>query len=443
MKSKLIILFAFFVSQSHAQVHFESIKDVLNYADSHSFVINSSQMQLEISQAKENQSKSFLYPNVTAIAGLNDNITLQPTLVPNKLFNSSAPDNTYTEMTFGKQYNYSTGLVAQWDILNFQKKFALQTAGLQTLNAKIGTEKSRFDAYNQLASVYYSILLTQKSIEIFGNDVKVTQSLLENARDKYQKGVISESELNKTSIQHLQNEKNLESAQNNLRQYVAQLQSLLNTDNEIIVNDNAEKEILISTQIRSTNPDVLIQENQVKISKSMLNESRATHYPSLSIQYQYNYNWATDNFTKFNEANHLPSQFLGVKLSIPIFNGFESKYKVKAAQTQVKLQEMQLENTKLVTSKEDEVLSLQYDQSMTSFKKSKDILQLQEKNDAYSEDKYQSGIISLDQRMTDYTDLLTAQYNYLQNLSDFNLSEYKIFIRQMDYQHNNLMNNEK
>lgn len=443
MKIKVVILFVFFAIQSRAQVRFESIKEVINLADSHSFVINSAQMQLKISQAKESQSKSFLYPNVTAVAGFNDNITLQPTLVPAKILNPKAPDDTFEEMTFGKQYIYSTGVVAQWDILNFQKKFALQTAGLQTQNSKIAIEKSRFDAYNQLASVYYSILLTQKSIEIFSNDVKATQSLLENAKDKYQKGVISEGELNKTSIRHLQNEKNLESAQNNLKQFTVQLQSLLNTDSEIIVNDNAEKEILSSTQILSTNPDVLMQESQVKIAKSILNESRATHYPSFSIQYQYNYNWATDNLMKFNEANHLPSQFLGVKLSIPIFNGFESKNKVKAAQTQLKLQEMQLENTKLLTSKEDEVLSLQYDQSMVSFKKSKEILQLQEKNDAYSEDKYQSGIISLDERMTDYTDLLTAQYNYLQSLSDFNLSEYKIFIRQMDYQSNKWMENEK
>ena len=61
---------------------------------------------------------------------------------------------------------YSTGVQASWDIVNFQKWFAIKTTeATQKLN-EANTVKARYQAYNQLAQTYYSILLTKKYIKI-------------------------------------------------------------------------------------------------------------------------------------------------------------------------------------------------------------------------------------------------------------------------------------
>jgi outer membrane protein TolC len=76
---------------------------------------------------------------------------------------------------------------------------------------------------------------------------------------------------------------------------------------------------------------------------------------------------------------------------------------------------------------------MQYDQSYENLEKSQQILDLQTSNDHHSENKYNSGIIGLDQRLDNYEDLLDAQSRYLQNLSDFILAQYKVNLRKINF----------
>lgn len=432
-KKWILLVLVCLAGRSFAQIQFNSLQEVLNYADTHSFTIQASVAQQAIDQSGKRQAQSSLYPTLNAVTGFTDNITLQPTLVPAKLFNPNAPDNEYSEMTFGKKYIYNAGLVAQWDILNFQKIFATQTANLKTDAGKINTQKVKYNTYNQLASVYYSILLTQKSLSIFNENVKVTDSLHKNAQEKYQNGILSEEDMNRVLIQHIQNEKNLEYAQANLQQLYYQFQMLLNTNETLQISGKIDEPLVLNTQISATHPDVLWQQSQVKISESIVKQNKSLHVPSLSMQYQYNYNWATNEMTNFSGVNKLPSQYLGVKLSVPLFNGFLTEEKIKESKTQLKIQQMQLESLTLNQQKEDQTLELQFKQTGNTLAKNKEILELQQKNDAHTENKYESGIIGLDERMTKYNDLLMAQYNYLQSLTDFSLAQYKIYIRQINF----------
>lgn len=435
MKKPLLILFVLLSCVSvKSQVVFSSFQEVRNYADQHSASIRISEAQQEVNANREKQSRSFLYPSVNASAGFNDNITLQPTLVPAKLFNPNAPEGSFEEMTFGKTYLYTTSIQAQWNVLDFQKIFAIKTSEFQSEAGKLNTEINRFNTYNQLASVYYSILLAQKSLEIDEKNANVTKRMLSNASEKYQKGIISESDLNRVSIQHLQNEKKIKTTESNLDQLYRQLQSILNLREEIQISDlGTDEDHIINSDFQAVHPEILFQEKQIDISKSLLKQSEAMRYPTLGLVYQYNHNWATDHFMDFSNVNNLPQQFFGVKLNLPLFNGFSIHQKIKESQTELKIQQMQLENTKIVKDKEDEILKIQYDQSIADLEKTTEILQLQQQNDIHTQNKYESGIISLDERLDRYSDLLSAQYDYLRSLSDFSLAKYKIYLRTIDF----------
>lgn len=435
MKKSLLILFVLLSCLSvKSQVVFNSFQEVRDYADKHSASIRISEAQQEVNAIREKQSKSFLYPSVNASAGFNDNITLQPTLVPARLFNPNAPEGSFEEMKFGKTYLYTTSIQAQWNVLDFQKIFAIKTSEFQSEAGKLNTEINRFNTYNQLASVYYSILLAQKSLEIDEKNANVTKIMLHNASEKYQKGIISESDLNRVSIQHLQNEKKIKTTESNLDQLYRQLQGILDLREEIQISDfGTDEDHIINPDFQAVHPEILFQEKQIDISKSLVKQSEAMRYPTLGLVYQYNYNWATDHFMDFSNVNSLPQQFFGVKLNLPLFNGFSINRKIKESQTELKIQQMQLENTKIVKDKEDEILKIQYDQSVADLEKTTEILQLQEQNDIHTQNKYESGIISLDERLDRYSDLLSAQYDYLRSLSDFSLAKYKIYLRTIDF----------
>jgi outer membrane protein TolC len=444
--NRILILFlitlstTFVVAQSNemdVQIQFQSFQELLKYADEHAIQIQNALIGEQIASANKKGAKSYLYPSVNASAGYNNNLTLQPTLVPEQFFNPNSTEGSFRELTFGQQHVYSTGIQAQWNILNFQKIFASETAGIVTEQSEINTQKSKLSTYNLLASTYYSILLTQEAIVIYEENLKVSEAIYKSTNENFQKGIASEEALNLAKIKQLQNRNTLQQALSNRSRFYTQLQSQLNTSQQIIISDSPQNFSLTNTNFETIHPEITWQEMEVDKQKSLLKEKKALLLPNLSLNYQYNTSWATDGFTDFSNANELPQQYIGAKLNIPIFSGFSSRSKIKKSKLELQQQELQLENTKLVKQKEDDLLLLdvnQFEEELAEYTK---IMVLRQKNDVHAENKYNSGITSLNERLDSYEDLLNAQNTYLQSLASYTLAKYKMYIRQLDLKSNN------
>jgi outer membrane protein len=424
-------------NETGAQIQFQSFQDVLKYADEHAIQIQSAIIVEQIASANKREAKSYLYPSINASAGYNNNLTLQPTLVPAEFFDPNATSGTFRELTFGQQHIYSAGIQAQWNILNFQKMFASQTANIVAEQSEINTQKSKFNTYNLLASTYYSIMLTQEAIIIYEENLKVSEAIYKSTNEKFQEGIVSEDALNSAKIKQLQNRNTLQQALSNLSRFYTQLQSQLNTNQQIIISDSPQNYSLTSTNFETIHPEITWQEMEVDKQKSLLKEKKALLLPNLSLNYQYNTSWATDGFTDFSNANELPQQYIGAKLNIPIFSGFSSRSKIKKSKLELQQQELQLENTKLVKQNEDDLLLLDVNQFEEELAENSKIMVLMQKNDVHAENKYTSGIKSLNERLDSYEDLLNAQNAYLQSLASYTLAKYKLNIRQIDLKSNN------
>ena len=444
--NRILILFlitlstTFVVAQSNemdVQIQFQSFQELLKYADEHAIQIQNALIGEQIASANKKGAKSYLYPSVNASAGYNNNLTLQPTLVPEQFFNPNATEGSFRELTFGQQHVYSTGIQAQWNILNFQKQFASQTADIVAEQSEINTQKNKYNTYNLLASTYYSILLTQEAIVIYEENLKVSEAIYKSTNEKFQKGIASEEALNLAKIKQLQNRNTLQQALSNRSRFYMQLQSQLNTYQQITISDTPQNFGLSSTTFETIHPEITWQEMEVEKQKSLLNEKKALLLPNLSLNYQYNTSWTTDEFTDFSNANELPQQYVGAKLNIPIFSGFSSRSKIKKSKLELQQQEMQLENTKLVKQKEDDLLLLDVNQLEKELAEYTNIMALRQKNDIHAENQYNSGITSLNERLDSYEDLLNAQNAYLQSLASYTLAKYKLNIRQIDLKSNN------
>ena len=444
--NRILILFlitlstTFVVAQSNemdVQIQFQSFQELLKYADEHAIQIQNALIGEQIASANKKGAKSYLYPSVNASAGYNNNLTLQPTLVPEQFFNPNATEGSFRELTFGQQHVYSTGIQAQWNILNFQKQFASQTADIVAEQSEINTQKNKYNTYNLLASTYYSILLTQEAIVIYEENLKVSEAIYKSTNEKFQKGIASEEALNLAKIKQLQNRNTLQQALSNRSRFYTQLQSQLNTNKQFIISDSPQNYSLTSTNFETIHPEITWQEMEVDKQKSLLKEKKALLLPNLSLNYQYNTSWATDGFTDFSNANELPQQYIGAKLNIPIFSGFSSRSKIKKSKLELQQQELQLENTKLVKQNEDDLLLLDVNQFEEELAENSKIMVLIQKNDVHAENKYNSGITSLNERLDSYEDLLNAQNAYLQSLASYTLAKYKLNIRQIDLKSNN------
>lgn len=434
MKNGLLLTLVIWTCPLMAQIQFSSLEEVFRYADARAISIQSATIGEQIAMSEKKEVKSQLLPSTNTSLGYNDNITLQPTLVPAQMFNPSAEEGTFEELTFGTKFTYSSSLQAQWDILNFQKIFAVQTANIEIEKSKLNTELSRFNTYNQLASTYYSVLLAQESIQIYEENVQLSQSIFDHAKEKYQNGLISIADLNAAEIKLLQNQKSLKQLNNNLEQFYVQLQSQLNTNETLIITDTPESFVLVNTDFNTVHPEIRFKEAEVQQYSSILKQSKAARLPSLSLVYQKSTSWATDGFMDFSNANQLPQQSFGVQISMSGLFNSGKKQKINQSRAQLQIQELQLENIILVKKKEDNLLQLELERTTDQLAENKKILRLQKENDVHAENKYRGGIMSLDQRLDKYDDLLAVQDSYLQSLASFTLAQYKVYIRQIDFQ---------
>ncbi|QES90682.1 TolC family protein [Rhizosphaericola mali] len=438
MKKIFFIVFLLFTFSARSQLQFYSLPELLQYADSNAIVIKNAQIQQRISSARQKDAKSFLYPTINGSAGFNDNLTLQPTLVPAQLFNANAPEGSFKEMKFGKQYLYSTGVQLQWNILDFQKIFASKTAAIQVKADISNSQLVKFNTYNQLASTYYSILMDKEAIKIYQKNVQVATDIQNVANEKYNKGIISEADYNQAQIQNIKCKRDLENTQQDLTTLFKQLQTQINFSDSIAIplEDSTEKsdERLNADHDFPEHPEIAWQKTQLELANASLKESEALRTPSISAGYQYNYGWAMNSFSDFNGASHLPQQYVALKLNLPIFTGFSTKQKIIQSKLQVQQQALQLENMRLTENKQDQILVIQFSQALSQLQKNKALLDLQERNDFHYANQYNSGILSLDSRLTKYKDLLTAQNDYLQSLANYKLYEYRLYIRQLNFQ---------
>jgi outer membrane protein len=432
MKPIILGLFMFSCINAMGQIFFGSLHEVLDYADKNTISIQIIKQQQQIAITKNKASKTSILPSINASAGFNDNITLQPTLVPANLFNPAASEGTFNEYTFGRKYMYSTGLQVNWDILDFQKWFDVKTTHAAMKLSEANTINSRYQVHNQLAQTYYSILLSEKYLQISKENIAAADHIYLIAKDKYEAGLLTEESLNRSKIQQVQAQQQVSSLTASLEQLYNQLQSQLSINESIVL-----KEELLDRKIdddntlgiASSHPEVVVQEAQVKLSEQQLAQAKSLQYPTLAFGYQYNYNRATDKMLDFSEANNLPQQFWGMKLSVPIFNGFNTKSKINQSKIQLQLEQLELDSRKLLKNKEDENLKIQYRQWIEDFRKQAEVLQLQRKNDEHANNRYESGTIGSDERLDRFKDLLQVQNQYMQSLSNCYISFYKLYIR--------------
>lgn len=432
MKKRFII--ALFLSgfQAVAQERFGSLQEVLEYADSHAASIRNAEAQQKVSQSQARAAKEELLPAVNGSAGYTNNITLQPTLVPANLFDPTAAPGTYNEFTFGRKYLYTTGVQASWNLLDFEKWSAVKTATAQLSASKASATTVRYAAFNELAQTYYSILLTEKYISISAENVKVADSIFIISSRKYDKGIITRENLNRAQIQYLQAKNALDNLHYAIKELFNSLQQQLGISGTIIINDSITTGIPFNeTDIGGPHPGVQLQEAEAAIARARAGQAKSLFYPSVSLAYQYNHTWAGDSFLDFGNTSRLPQQLFTAKLIVPVFNGFGVREKALQAKLMLEQQQALLEDQKIKALKADENLVLNYRKAAQELQNQADILDLQQQNDRFTANRYASGIISPDERLDKFADLLTVQNQYMQSLSNYCLAYYKIYIRRI------------
>ncbi|SFW79276.1 TolC family protein [Chitinophaga sancti] len=410
-----------------AQLRFSSVQDLWKYADGHNIQLTASIASDKEAALSLKAAKGALLPTISANGNYTDNIRIQSTLIPAHLFDQTVPDGTFYEATFGKRYNYNTAANVQLNLINTQNWFAIKTAKLDKEIAALNIQKTRRDLYEQLANNYYSYLLADEAEKLFQSNAATMDTVFASVQRKYNDGFVSEVTINNAAINKEKATKSLVTATQNKLLQLNNLQQLLNTGDRIEISEQPVTPYI--PQPFAPDPDVSLAFGEFLKSKVQWQSSKAAYAPTLSAVYQYSRTITTDHFMQFSNSNDLPSQYWGLRLSVPIFSGNNRHYTVQKTKIDMDLKQQQYQAAGLQSQLTNQNILLSYNTAFKNMEKAKEILAMYKSNDSHATQLLEEGSISIDDRLRYYSDMITNQQEYLQSMSDYFIQSYRLQIR--------------
>lgn len=208
---------------------------------------------------------------------------------------------------------------------------------------KFATQSTRADMKNTASDVvyevkvnYYTVLQSRDTKKANKETVGQFEQHLDMAKKLYETGIKPMIDVTKAEVDLSQAKLNLIKADNNLKVSMEMLANSMGLDQSPdfnIKDTDSFKDLQVDfdnalMRAYSNRPDLKSLESKHSAAKSSIDLAKSGHYPTLSGEALYGY--TGNDFPLDYEWN------LGAFLSIPIFSGFNVKYKTGEAQANLK-----------------------------------------------------------------------------------------------------------
>jgi outer membrane protein len=437
-KLMFTFLLLLFVDFAFAQKRYDlTVKEAVELAFKNVTDIKNAQLDYEIQNAQNKEITGQALPQLTGNGSINRYLKLPQVLFPaseegiykvlkeNGLVpqTTKAPPPTFTSFSFVQPWNTSIGanlsqLLFQPDVFVGLK--ARKTAlGLSQANLELVKERVKDSAYRR----YYAILIAQKQSDFLKGGIERLQKLYHDDSIMFINGFAERLDLDKVQVQLT----NLQTSQSVLDNSIKLAYAALKYSIGLSQNDTVIlKEGLTNEDIkRNALDDNLKYEDRKEIQaiaySRRLQELDVQRYklgylPTLSAVAGYTISGMGQQFITNSSFIWFKSALIGLNLNIPIFDGFQRKYKVQQAQLNLQKVDNAVDNLK-------QVIDLQYTVSKESLKNALLNLDAQQRNVQLAENvynttkkKFEAGIGSSFEVLQADNDWQTAQSNYFTGL---------------------------
>jgi len=389
---------------------------------------------LQIRQAQFNYkaSKGFIYPSASAAFNGTDNLHLAVTPIPGLLIGQ--PGTTFYAQ-FGKKYTYNTGVTLGQDLIDWQSVFQEEIAKNNVRLNEVQQDYYIQSLKEQVARLYFSVLVAKSSLKISKLDSVYADSLLVLSKQRLQQGVTDAIAVNQADINYNNVLQSKAQSQQLYDQGIENLKILLGEKpaSELTLSENIDLNLLTAGDIThlglDKNLDVYLQ--QVQLADIQRKSQLSAAYPKLSATAFFGAQEFRDDFgLSFGNNAFLGYRYVGLNLSVPIFTGFTNSNKYQSAVVQKQIAETQYNNALQQSEINDRLLIKNFNDYLNAVKASGNSFRLYGNNLQLNKQKYQEGILAMDAYLRVFQDYLTAENAYLNNLSQLLSTKATILSRQ-------------
>ena len=357
MRAKLILLLAAALSagvSARAQQGPWSLADCIEYALEHNLTVQQSELTVELREVDLNTAQGRRLPGFRASAS--ENLSFGRGLTADNTYSNS--NTTSTSFSLGGDLPIFQG----FDIVN-----GIKLSKLNLASATADLEKARDDIRVAVAQAFVQILYNQELLSVAHKQAEHDAELLEQVRERLSAGKVSGAEVSAQQATLAQSRQSEIQAEGNLRIALLELTQLLELPSpegfSIVTPEVGDPSQLLLMRPEAIYEEAVavkpaIESAELKVDYAQLNIARAKGalLPTLSLSgglgtnYYTNSKFASASFGEQLRNNF--SQYVGLSLSIPIFQRFSIRNNIRTAELNFKGQQLQLENTKKALYKE-------------------------------------------------------------------------------------------
>ena len=404
-----------------------TLQEVINYALKNKPLVQQSLIDEEIGERDIKSALSGWLPQVNGSGTLNHNLKQQTQIL--------TTNGESSFLTFGGKNISSMVLQADQQILNAGLIQASKTAKYFRQQYKQTTENNKINTVVDVSKAFYDILTSKEQLNIINENIARLEKQYKDAQAQYEAGLVDKTDFQRAQISLSNSKADLKRTQELLKSKYAYLRELIgytaNKEFDLAYDrGEMEKNIFVDTAQVVSYPgriEYRLLQTQRELQRINTSYNKLSYLPSLSGFYNYGWNYQSQQFNDLYDRV-FPSSVIGLKLSLPIFQGGKRTQEIKKSQLQEKRIDLDLVNTR-------NQINTQYESAMATYKANLNDLNTSKENVEISRQvyntiklQYDEGIKTYLDLMTSETDLRTAQINYLNSL--YNLLSSKLDVQQ-------------
>ena len=401
-----------------------SLKQCIDYAVEHNIQIKQKDVNRLQHELDVNTAKNSRLPDLSA--SVSENFSFGRGLTA---------ENTYTNTNTS-----STSFSLATSVPLFTGFRIPRTLEMQRLNLEAATsdlEKAKNDIRMQVAQSYVQILYNMELCDVARRQIGIDSMHVHRLTEMMKNGKASGTEVAQQEATLAQSRLTATQADNEYRLSILALTQLLELPSPDHFTIERPQPSLLSTSFAPLpSPEVIYQEAlmikpevqaeqyRLESASKSIDIAKSAKLPNLSFQaglgsnYYKTSGYKADGF--FKQLNNNFSQYLGLNLSIPIFNRYETRNNVKNAQLSQYNQQLMLDNVKKGLYKEIQQAYYNAVASQAQYESSSEAKRSQEEAFRLMSAKYEYGKANITEfnetknnLMKAESDLVRAKYEYL------------------------------
>ncbi len=419
-----IFLLMCFVHAVQAQaVNNFSVQQAVDYAKKNSVQVKNALLDYKIQQQTNREITAAAYPQLNGSGTFQDFLQIPTTLLPAEI--TGGPAGTFVPVKFGTKYSVTGGFDASQLLFDGQV-----FVGLQARKTALDFSLKQVDVTEEMINVnvqkiYYQLVVGRQQMTSIDANIERFEKLLKDTKEIYKQGFAEKLDVDKTSVQlnNLKTEKikvqsQLDAGNAGLKflMNMPQKDSLVLTDS--ITTELLKENILVADYKYEDRKEFQLLALGKKLNEYNIRRYKLSYLPTLAAFGSYNKNAQRQNFDFFSGGSWFSTSLVGLKLTVPIFDGFAKSARVQNARLQLQKTNNNIDQLKESIDNDVAQAKLKITAALITVDNQKENIDLAEKVYNSTKLKYEQGLGNNQEIYNAQAELKVAQNNYYSALYD-------------------------